>query len=89
MNEWSTATSTGLNVLWSGSVDVFATSNSAHDVIIPAFVEYLMTVQPAYPYPPNPKVNLYQCTYNYHAYCTFEDYSVWIKLTLHGALNNV
>ena len=46
----------GLNILWSGSFDEFTISNSAHDIIIPAFVQYLMTVQPPYPYPPNPKV---------------------------------
>ena len=45
----------GLNILWSGSIDEFFTSNSAYDIIIPAFVEYLLTAQPPYPYPPNPK----------------------------------
>jgi CubicO group peptidase (beta-lactamase class C family) len=44
----------GLNILWSGSYDEFITSNSAYDIILPAFVEYLMSVQPPYPYPPNP-----------------------------------
>ena len=45
-------------MLWSGSIDEFTTSNSAYDIIIPAFVEYLMSVQPTYPYPPNPKVSM-------------------------------
>ena len=44
-------------MLWSGSMDEFLISNGAYDIIIPAFVEYLMTVQPPYPYPPTPKVN--------------------------------
>ena len=50
--------SAGLNVLWSGSYDEFTTSNSGYDIIIPAFVKYLMSVQPPYPYPPNPMVSM-------------------------------
>lgn len=56
---WLKTCFTGLNVLWSGSVDEFATSNTAYDIIIPPFVEYLMTVQPPYPYPPNAKVQIH------------------------------
>ena len=43
-------------MLWSGAHDEFGASNEAYDYLIPAFVEYLMTVQPPYPYPPNPEV---------------------------------
>ena len=46
----------GLNMMWSGFYDEFEASNVAYDYLIPAFVEYLMTVQPPYPYPPDPEV---------------------------------
>ena len=49
----------GLNVLWSGSTGELDTSNDAYGYIIPAFVKYLMTVQPPYPYPPNPEVGYF------------------------------
>ena len=43
-------------MLWSGAYDEFGASNEAYAYLIPAFVEYLMTVQPPYPYPPDPEV---------------------------------
>ena len=49
----------GLNILWSGSTDEFDISNSAYGYLIPAFVKYLMSVQPPYPYPPNPEVKIF------------------------------
>ena len=42
--------------MWSGAVDEFTVSNTAYDYLIPAFVEYLMTVPPRFPYPPDPEV---------------------------------
>jgi CubicO group peptidase (beta-lactamase class C family) len=53
----------GLNMLWSGAYDEFGASNEAYDYLIPAFVEYLMTVQPPYPYPPDPEV--YEGVYDF------------------------
>ena len=46
----------GLNVLFSGAADEFTVSNEAYDVLIPAVVETLMTVQQPYPYPPDPEI---------------------------------
>ena len=46
----------GLNVLFSGGADEFGVSNEAYDVLIPAIVETLVTVQSPYPYPPDPEV---------------------------------
>ncbi len=46
----------GFNVLFSGAAAEFNVSNEAYDVLIPAMVEVLMTVQQPYPYPPDPEV---------------------------------
>ena len=49
-------TSTGLNILFSGTIDQFKASNDAYDVLIPPLVETLTTVEAPYPYPPDPEV---------------------------------
>jgi hypothetical protein len=47
----------GFNVLFSGAAAEFNVSNEAYDVLIPAVVETLMTLQQPYvPYPPDPEV---------------------------------
>lgn len=46
----------GLHVLFSGSVDEFAASNSAYQILLPAFVTALKALQKPYPYPPDPQV---------------------------------
>lgn len=46
---------TGLNILFSGAIDVFNASNEAYHVLIPAIVEALTTVQTPNPYPPDPQ----------------------------------
>ena len=42
--------------MFSGAANEFNVSNEAYDVLIPAMVEALMTVQQPYPYPPDPEV---------------------------------
>ena len=47
--------------MFSGAASEFDVSNEAYDVLIPAIVETLMTVQQPYPDPPDPAV--YEGTY--------------------------
>ena len=42
--------------MFSGAANEFNVSNEAYNILIPATVEALMTVQQPYPYPPDPEV---------------------------------
>ena len=45
---------TGINALFSGSLEEFGFTGSAYKSILPALVSYLNMNQPPVPYPPNP-----------------------------------
>lgn len=64
-----------MNVLFSGGADEFGVSNEAYDVLIPAIVEVLMTVQSPYPYPPDPEV--------YEGQYTIENANITVTITTH------